>query len=235
MDLLVDCGDGFTGVYICQNLTKLCNLYTYHSLYFFSFFFFLCHLYLSKSPVLLSAGSTTLLYPPQPTQSQESRQEWACSVVRGAGCCVRYGCRGPVKALAGRELELNVREGVEQYGNCLEWGCVGLCQGMRQGEQGPCVLILEFGECWKPWSMADGWSAGERQNQLRALTHIWENEEAGVSGLELKGSLGGATPQSVQRMFVPERTLLSKRDLSCQAVLCPRNCTPHWNPTCTNT
>lgn len=45
---------------------------------------------------------------------------------------------------------------------------------------------------------------------LMGLAHLWEDEEAGTSGSELKDPLEDAThPSLVQRMFLLERTFLS--------------------------
>ena len=151
----------------------------------------------------------------------------------------RYGTRGTVKPPCRRWGWAECKQGFTlsvcaESGNCERVELPGIkgawvCgRGWHWGKAG---ALCAYQIVWSFVLKALGhhwWVVSRRKTKsARALCPCPGGcGEVGISGSELKEPWWDATPQSVHRMFLPERTLLSKRDLSRQtAVLCPRNCT----------
>lgn len=136
-------------------------------------------------------------------------------VVQGAECCARWiwAHRVQWKPHAGGGLELNTRDmsvGVQTLGttrglSCLEWGCMaeGLWQGMRLGESLGLVCLsysLKLHFASPGVSLLCG-KQGKDKISSDPLSIWGENEEAGISGSELKESFRDATPSLSKECF----------------------------------
>lgn len=143
------------------------------------------------------------------------------------------GTEGTVKTPWRRWAWGEGREGISAASLRIVGGC-GCVAGVGMEENRDLCAYHTFRALfWKRWTSLMVSRGQTKSTQGLALSGKVRRQEPQVQNSRNPYVM---PPPQICLNHVSKRTLLSKKALSYQtALLCPGNCTLHWNPTCTNT